>query len=236
LTGHDSCVNIRSIDRTRHKTRNGSTISRRPAPNDTAERILDAAKRSLLEVGYAALSTRGIAEEAGVPLSQIHYHFGSKRQLVLALLEAENAQRLHRQASMYDANEPLWKQWEQACDFLEEDLASGYVRVLQEMTAAGWSDGEVATAVREYLRGWFRLLTEVAGRFAAGARGLGPFEPEEVATLAGVAFLGAETMILLGVREEEMPNRAALRKVGALIRAVEERGHQRGDDDAGTLT
>jgi AcrR family transcriptional regulator len=66
----------------------------------TAERILDATKHSLLEDGYAALSTRGIAERAGVPLSQIHYHFGSKGQLVLSLLEAENELRLERQTAM----------------------------------------------------------------------------------------------------------------------------------------
>ena len=35
---------------------------------------------------------------------------------------------------------PLWQRYEQACDFLEDDLESGYVRVLQEMIAAGWSN------------------------------------------------------------------------------------------------
>jgi AcrR family transcriptional regulator len=186
---------------------------------DTAERILDAAKRSLLEVGYAALSTRGIANEARVPLSQIHYHFGSKRHLVLALLEAENQRLLRRQETMYRADEPLWKQWEQACDYLDDDLASGYVRVLQEMTAAGWSDEEVAAAVREDLEAWFRLLTDVAGR--AGPA-WGPFEPSEVAALIGAAFLGVEALILLGFGEQELPGRTALRKVGLAIRALEQ--------------
>lgn len=52
----------------------------------------------------------------------------------------------------------------------------------------------------------------------------------------GTAFLGAEAMILLGMGEDEMPNRAALRKIGALIRAVEERDQQRqsaADGEAG---
>jgi AcrR family transcriptional regulator len=189
---------------------------------DTAERILQAAKRALHEAGYAALSTRGIARQAGVPLSQIHYHYGTKKQLVLALLAHENAQLLARQESLYDADMPLWKQWEQACDYLEEDLASGYVRVLQEMTAAGWSDEEVAAAVRDNLSGWFQLLTEVTERFTRSSGGLGLFEPREVATLVGTAFLGAEAMLLLGFGEEAMPVRAALRRVGAVIRTLEE--------------
>jgi AcrR family transcriptional regulator len=183
---------------------------------------LEAARSSLLRHGYRELSTRAIAEEAGVPLSQIHYHYGSKKKLVLALLETENERRLARQTSMYGADEPFWKQWEQACDYLEDDLGSGYVRVLLEMTAAGWSDATVAAAVREDLTGWFDVLSDVARRFGEVAGGLGPFEAEELATLVGVAFLGAEAMIVLGFSEQEMPNRAALRKVGVLIRAMEE--------------
>ena len=68
------------------------------AERDTRVRILAAAKAALLDVGYASLSTRGIAEAAGVPLSQIHYHFGSKQNLMLAVLDMENRQRLTRQA------------------------------------------------------------------------------------------------------------------------------------------
>ena len=70
---------------------------------------------------------------------------------------------------MFDGPEPLWVRWELACDFLDDDLESGYVRILQEMIAAGWSDAEVAAAVREMIGGWYRLLAEVARR-EAGAR------------------------------------------------------------------
>jgi len=120
----------------------------------TASSILAAAKQVLLEVGYARFSTRTIAERAGVPLSQIHYHFGSKQKLVLAILAAENQRLLDRQKTLFESEAPLWKQWEEACDFLDDDLASGYVRVLHEMIAAGWSDPEIARAVWGQLRGW----------------------------------------------------------------------------------
>lgn len=188
----------------------------------TRASILAAAKESLLELGYASLSTRRIAESAGVPLSQIHYHFGSKRNLILEVLAEENRLLLERQEGMYGQETPLWKRWEQACDFLEEDLRSGYVRVLQEMTAAGWSDEEVATEVRDDLRGWFELLTDVADEAAKRLDGAGPFTPSELAALTGVSFLGAEMMILLGFEEDEIPMRSALRKVGETIRRLEE--------------
>jgi AcrR family transcriptional regulator len=191
--------------------------------NVTRSLILAAGKRALLDGGYRDLSTRRIAEAAAVPLSQIHYHFGSRQNLVLALLEQENQRLLERQTRLYGSEKPLWEQWDQACDFLEDDLASGYVRVLQEMTAAGWSNDEVARAVREYLRGWFDLLAQTASTASDRAGGLGPFTPDEAATLVGAVFLGIESMILLGFTEAELPGRSALRKVGLLVKAHEGR-------------
>ena len=193
------------------------------AEQDTRLRILAAAKNVLLEAGYANLSTRGIAEAAGVPLSQIHYHFGSKQKLMLAVLDLENRTRLARQAAMYEADKPLWEQWLQACDFFDDDLESGYVRVLMEMTAAGWSNPEIAEAVSAQVRGWFDLLAAVAQRAAKRFGMLSPFTPEELAALAGLPFLGAEAVILLGLGDSQIAGRPALRKIGELLRVLEER-------------
>ena len=198
------------------------------AERDTRVRILAAAKAALLDAGYASLSTRGIAEAAGVPLSQIHYHFGSKQNLMLAVLDMENQQRLTRQATMYQSNLPLWKQWQQACDFFDEDLESGYVRVLMEMTAAGWSNPQIAAAVSAEVQGWFDLLAEVARRAAERFGSLGPFTPEEMAALAALPFLGAEAVILLGLDESKIAARPAVRKIGELLRLLEEPLQPRG--------
>jgi len=195
---------------------------RERATADTYRTILDAARACLLSDGYANLSTRRVAEAAGVPLSQIHYHFGSKQRLILALLEAENTRLLERQRSMFDAPDPLWVRWELACDFLDADIESGYVRILQEMIAAGWSDAEVAAAVREMIGGWYRVLADVARHEEERGVGLGGFTPDEVAALMGTPFLGAEELILLGVTESTLPVRSALRKVGVLLRQVAE--------------
>lgn len=187
--------------------------------HSTRRQIINAATVTLLRTGYAGLSLRRIADEAGVGVGHIHYHFRSKRNLVLAVLEDQNQQRLARQREMFGSDEPLWKQWEQACDFLEDDLQSGYVRVLQEMIAASWSDPEVAEHVRAFLRGWHELLTDVTRRAADRFGGLGPFAPDEIAALAGDAFLGAEALMLLGLDDGQgIPHRAALRRVGELIR------------------
>ena len=116
---------------------------------ETCTTLLEAAKKVLRQNGYAGLSTRDVAAEAGVPLSQIHYHFGSKQGMVLALFEYLNAQLLDRQHALFgDTSLTLSEQWDRACDYLDEDIASGYVRVLQELIAASWPDAEVAKVVR----------------------------------------------------------------------------------------
>ena len=196
---------------------------------DTRAFILDAARSRLLADGYGGLSTRKVADEAGVPLSQLHYHFGSKQGLILALLEEENQRRLARQRTMYGADAPLWQRYERACDFLEDDLDSGYVRVLQEMIAAGWSNEELGDAVRELVGGWFALLAQVAHEAEQRHGPLGPFTAHEVSTLVGAMFIGAEALLLLGFDREVLPIRSALRRIGVVIRQLEE-GSGRADD------
>lgn len=53
---------------------------------DTKTRILDAAERCFAEQGYGA-SVRAITTLAGVNLASVHYHFGSKSDLVKAMID-----------------------------------------------------------------------------------------------------------------------------------------------------
>jgi len=189
---------------------------------ETSTQILEAARSCLLADGYANLSTRKVADAAGVPLSQIHYHFGGKSGMVLALLDQENRKLVARQRTMYGSEMPLWKRYEQACDFLDDDLTSGYVRVLQEMIAAGWSERDIADRVLDLMKVWLDLLEEVATEAEARFGSLGPFTAADIGVLVGLSFMGAEAMILLGNDGWTARVRAALRRVGDLIRRYEE--------------
>ena len=65
---------------------------------DTKQKILETAERLIGEQGYAATSLRHIIAEAGVNLAAVHYHFGSKEdlldELILGKATAVNTQRL----------------------------------------------------------------------------------------------------------------------------------------------
>ena len=73
----------------------------------TKLRILDAARDLLVEEGYGGTSTRAVAERAGTRMSLVHYHFGGKQQLLVAVLERQNEELLARQRELYAGAEPL---------------------------------------------------------------------------------------------------------------------------------
>ncbi|TWS97076.1 TetR/AcrR family transcriptional regulator [Reyranella sp. CPCC 100927] len=190
---------------------------------ETSVTLLEAAKVVLRRTGYAGLSTRDVAAEAGVPLSQIHYHFGSKQGMMLALFEYLNAQLLDRQSAMFtDTTLTFSQQLDRACDYLDDDIASGYVRVLQELIAASWADPTIAKVVRAAIRGWVDLIIAAARRAERAHGSLGPFTPEEVAALISNAFIGAESLQLLGLESKSVPLRRALRRIGDLLRQAED--------------
>ncbi|MET9764422.1 TetR/AcrR family transcriptional regulator [Streptomyces sp. NPDC006372] len=65
-----------------------TSLRRAPVQRRSAERltrILDACADLLDEVGYDALSTRAVAQRAGVPIGSVYRFFGNKRQMVDAL-------------------------------------------------------------------------------------------------------------------------------------------------------
>jgi AcrR family transcriptional regulator len=199
-----------------------SSVDQRVARGEaTRDLILDAARDVLGERGFAATTTRAVAEQAGVQLSLVHYHFGGKRQLLAAVLARENERLLARQHALYAGPEPLAEKWRIACAYLREDLRSGYVRILWELWAAGLADEELARRWREVMAGWRALLEDVAAAWAAETSVELPISPRAVATLVVNVFQGAEVEILAGVGEEEAPHHEALEACAALIERLD---------------
>jgi len=166
------------------------------------ETIVTAATRCIIERGHAALSTRAVATAAGVNQSLIHYYFGTRERLLLAVLEHMNQGLLERQAEMFEAPTTFADKWAQACRFYKEDLASGYVRLLMELTALGAVNPAIEPEMRKLRAQWRTLLERVVGE------ALDHFDIRsvraEVVTAYLVAFwYGMEMEMVLGVSEEE---------------------------------
>ncbi len=183
--------------------------------------LLAAAADLLREEGYAATSTRAVADRAGARLSLVHYHFGSKRGLLLAVLEDLTERLVDRQRAMFSDGRPFAEQWRTACDYLREDIDSGYVRILWELWAAGLADPELAERWRVAQRDWRELIGARLERLQAEHGVELPMRPRALATLIGNLFEGAEAEILAGVPENEAPHLEALEACGELIASAE---------------
>src|SRR5919204_863212 len=60
---------------------------RRPGAPDTRATILEAARASFAESGFAGTTIRRVASAAGVDAALVHHYFGTKDDLFLAAME-----------------------------------------------------------------------------------------------------------------------------------------------------
>ncbi|SFN15389.1 TetR/AcrR family transcriptional regulator [Variovorax sp. OV329] len=192
----------------------------------TRERILDAAFRRLVSEGYAALSVREIAKDAGVNHALINYHFRTKDQLVIDVLDAANQRLLARQASMYAGDEGFAQKWASARRFYQEDLKSGFVRLQAELWAASLSNAGLREKFLPRLLAWKELVLGAAREAIAALEADGtklppPFTPEVIACWISEFWLGMEFADLLGVKEEQAQHCAALDAVQWLLESLD---------------
>ena len=128
------------------------------AHDGTEDAFLDAAERLLVEVGYAGITTRGVAEEAGANKGLVHYYFGSMENLLVRVLERFTERLIVRQRAMYAADIPFIEKWRQAMRYLDEDRE--YQKVWYELQALAWSRPELRERVAHVDKEWRTVLAE----------------------------------------------------------------------------
>ena len=123
------------------------------------EALLDAAERLLLDVGYAGITTRRLAEEAGINHGLVHYYFGSVENLLVRTLERFTQRLIARQRELYAADLPFLQKWRTAMRYLtSEDLA--YEKVWLELQALAWNHPELRDHVAAVNAEWRGVLVE----------------------------------------------------------------------------
>ena len=130
-----------------------------PARAAAEEALLDAAERLLVEVGYAGITTRRLAEEAGVNHGLVHYYFGSNENLLVRALERFTERLIARQRELYAANIRFVEKWRTAMRYLvREDLT--YEKVWLELQALGWNKPDLRARLARVNEEWRTVLTE----------------------------------------------------------------------------
>ena len=214
------------MERTQERRTDGPRLLAEEDLGETKAKILDAAFRRLAQEGYAALSMREIARDAGVNHALINYHFRTKDQLVIAVLDEANRQLLARQERMYRAPGGFAEKWAQARRFYRGDLASGFVRVQAELWAASFSSPGLREKFLPRILAWKQLVHEgvkeaLAALEASGAKLPPLFTAEVLACWISEFWLGMEFADLIGVTERQIQHRAALDAMQRLLEQLD---------------
>lgn len=193
---------------------------------DTRARILEAAFQRLAREGYAALSVREIAKDAGLNHALINYYFGTKERLVVEVFEEANRQRLARQTSMYRGEGGFAHKWQQARTYYAGDLESGYVRVLIELLVASLSDPALRELMAPRVGRWRQIIQETARSAldAAAERGVklpAKMTDAVIATWIVAFWIGMEVFDLFGREEDRRHHRDALDAVQDLLELLD---------------
>ena len=98
----------------RQGRRKAAATSRRSGAHDSSTRtaLLDAAEALMLEEGYAAVSSRRVAERAGANAALIYYYFDTMDGLFVELFRRGAERGLERQNAALNSPQPLWGLWE----------------------------------------------------------------------------------------------------------------------------
>ena len=128
---------------------------------ETEDAFLDAAERLLIDVGHSGITTRRLAEEAGVNHGLVHYYFGSIENLFVRVLERFTERLVDRQRALYARTDIAGvEKWRTAMSFLESDLAAGYPKIWLELQALAWNRPDLAERVAKVNGEWREVLTD----------------------------------------------------------------------------
>jgi AcrR family transcriptional regulator len=121
--------------------------------------LLDAAERLLVEVGHAGITTRRLAEEAGVNHGLVHYYFGSNENLLVRALERFTERLVTRQRELYAADMPFVDKWRTAMRYLvSEDVT--YEKIWLELQALAWNNPDIRERLARVNAEWRAVLTD----------------------------------------------------------------------------
>jgi AcrR family transcriptional regulator len=143
------------------------------------DELLDCVERLMATKGYAAVTYRGVAAEAGVTSGLIQYYFPTLDDLFIAAIRRRSVQNLERLAAALDArpDEPLRVLWEYS---QEESTAT----LTTEFLALGNHRKSIASEIAGVSEQVRQLQVDAVARCApTGGANLGGLSPEALTFL-----------------------------------------------------
>jgi AcrR family transcriptional regulator len=140
------------------------TSARRIGAPDAKNRgvLLDAAEHLMLEEGYAAVTSRRVAEKAALKPQLVHYYFRTMDDLFLAAFRRRAEQGLEVQAQVLQAPQPLWALWRFSTDPAATAITMEFIALANHRKALKAEISYYAERFREEQR---KALTTILDRY-----------------------------------------------------------------------
>jgi AcrR family transcriptional regulator len=141
------------------------TSARRIGAPDAKNRgvLLDAAEQLMLEEGYAAVTSRRVAEKAALKPQLVHYYFRTMDELFLAAFRRRAEQGLAAQARVLQARQPLWALWRFSTDPAATAITMEFIALANHRKALKAEIAYYAERFREEQRKALSMVLERHG-------------------------------------------------------------------------
>jgi AcrR family transcriptional regulator len=164
------------------------TSARRIGAPDAKNRglLLDAAEQLMLEEGYAAVTSRRVAEKAALKPQLVHYYFRTMDDLFLAAFRRRAEEGLEAQAQVLQARQPLWALWRFSIDPAATAITMEFIALANHRKALKAEIAYYAERFREEQR---KALSMVLDRYG--------IDPVEVAPLVWSVLMTSVSRVLV---------------------------------------
>lgn len=160
----------------------------------TKLQIVEAALEALKTHGYAGASARAIARAGGFNQALIFYHFGSVRNLLLAVLDLISERRMSEYGPAFERALTASELARLARTIHADDLERGYITVLGEMVSGGIADATLGAAVAARIEPWIALVEGKLARLLSGTAFSSLASPRDLAFGVVALYFGADML------------------------------------------
>jgi TetR/AcrR family transcriptional regulator len=164
------------------------TTARRLGAPDAKNRsvLLDAAEQLMLEEGYAAVTSRRVAQKAELKPQLVHYYFRTMDDLFLAAFRRRAEDGLQAQARALQSPQPLWALWRFSTDPAATALTMEYVALANHRKTL---KAEIAYYAERFREEQLKSMTTVLDRYG--------MDPAEIPPLVWSVLMTGVSQVLV---------------------------------------
>jgi AcrR family transcriptional regulator len=171
-----------------------------------SQRILNAAYKCISTKGYANVSLRDIAEEAGVVLSQLHYYFGSKEGLFTEVIKMMIDKYLKEINEALSMGETAKDKMLSLVKFFKDLLSNnpGLFKLLYDFTGLAMWSSSFNSLLKDLFNDLSKMIEEKILSNSALGDNFKSYSPRAVARMILGAMFGTGIQVILDSNENEI--------------------------------